>query len=107
MTLVSFVFKFLGRGLFVLLAHPVIALLFEMQGQVGTARFDDASVQHNVNIVGFDVVQQALIMGDDQHAEFGSAQGVDAFGNDAQRVDVETRIGLIQNGDLRFEGCHL
>ena len=53
------------------------------------------------------MVQQALVVGHHQHGAFGTAHGVDAFGDDSERVNVETRVGLVEDGELRFENCHL
>ena len=57
--------------------------------------------------VRLDVVQQPLIVGDDQHAEIGTHLGIHAVGDDAQRVNVQPRIGLVQNGKLRLQQRHL
>jgi hypothetical protein len=35
------------------------------------------------------------------------AQRVHALGHDAQRVDVEARVGLVEDGQLRLEQRHL
>ena len=42
-------------------------------GQLGAALLDDPAVQHDVDEVGLDVAEDALVVGDDQHAEVGSA----------------------------------
>ena len=57
--------------------------------------------------VGFDVVEQALIMGDDEERAVLAAQRVDAVGDDAQRVDVEAEIGLVEHAKLGREQRHL
>ena len=57
--------------------------------------------------VGADVVQQALIVGDHQHRPVGRAHGVDPLGDDAQGVDVEAGVGLVQDAQLGFEYRHL
>ena len=40
-------------------------------------------------------------------ARSGRAQRVDAVGDDPQRVDVEARVGLVEDGELRLEHRHL
>ena len=40
-------------------------------------------------------------MGDDEDAHVGARHRVDAVGDDAQGVDVQARVGLVQDGDLR------
>ena len=48
-------------------------------------------------------------MGDEEHAESRpfAAHGLHAVGHDAQRVDVEARVGLVEHGQLRVEHGHL
>jgi hypothetical protein len=53
--------------------------------------------------VGFDVVEQALIVGDDHERALRSAQCVDAVGHRLERVDVEAGIGLVENRELRLQ----
>src|SRR5947209_7141619 len=57
--------------------------------------------------VGGDVVQHALIVGDEQNAQVGSGQSVDALRNDAQGVDVEAGVGFVHQGDLWLKQGHL
>ena len=52
-------------------------------------------------------VEEALIVGDDQHGAVGAAQRVDAAGDDLERVDVEARIGLVEDRERRFQQRHL
>ena len=51
--------------------------------------------------VGLDHVQDALVVGDDQDAHVGPGELVDALGDGAQGVDVEARVGLVEDRDLR------
>ena len=81
--------------------------VFQVQCQIRPAKFNNSSTQHHMDVIGLDVVQQALIVCDDQHTHVLAHQGIDAVCNDAQRVDIQTGIGLIQDGDLRLERCHL
>ena len=46
-------------------------------------------------------------MGDEQHAQVGAELGVDALGDDAQRVDVEAGVGLVEDRELGLEHGHL
>ncbi len=61
----------------------------------------------NVNLVRHDIGQQALIVGDDEERAFSGAQGIDAIGDNLQRINVETAIGFIQYGKARVEHGHL
>ena len=54
-----------------------------------------------------DVVQHALVVGDHQHPHLRGQGGVDALGHVAQRVDVQARIGLVQDRHLRPDDGHL
>ena len=79
----------------IFLANPIVAVFFEVERKVGSARFDDPPIEHDVDEVRFDVIQQALVMGDDKHAKVRTGEGVDPLRNNPQRVDVETRISLV------------
>ena len=46
-------------------------------------------------------------MGDEQDPELGVELGVDALGDDAQRVDVEAGVGLVEDRELGLEDGHL
>ena len=60
-----------------------------------------------MDVVGGDVVEQALVVGDEEHAALGRAHGVDALGDDLQRVDVEAGVGLVEDAVFRLEHHHL
>ena len=60
-----------------------------------------------MHMVGLDVIEQALVVRDEQHAAIGRAHGIDAFGNDLERIDVEARVGLVEDAVLRLEHHHL
>ena len=57
--------------------------------------------------VGHDVVEEALIVRDDDRGAVGGAERVHAVGDNLERVDIEARIGLVEDGQLRFEHGHL
>ena len=58
---------------------------------------------------GVEVVEQALVVGDEQDAELGPvvADLADALGDDPQRVDVEAGVGLVEDRELGLEDRHL
>ena len=76
---------------------PVVAAFFEFEGELFAAGFDDAAVFEDVDDVGLDVVQQALVVGDDEEAAVLAAHGVHAAGDDFEGVDVETRVGFVED----------
>ena len=60
-----------------------------------------------MHAVRHDVIQQALVVGDDEKRALGTAQVVDAFGDDFKRVNVKAGVGFIQNGEARLQHRHL
>ncbi len=72
-------------------------------GQFGAAGENYAAVEEHVDVVGFDVVENALVVGDDEHAQVGADKAVDTLGHGAHRVDVQARVGFVENGELGLE----
>src|SRR2546425_559251 len=87
--------------------QPSVAFLFELQRQVFPAGLDDAAVRQNVNEVRNDIVQQPLVVRHHDDGALGTAQRIDAVRHDPQSVDVETRVGLVKDGEPRLEHGHL
>src|SRR5262245_53527816 len=87
--------------------QPVIALFFKFERKVRTARLDDAAVGKDVNHIGSDVIEQALVVSNEENAAVRTAHEIDAFGNDFKRVDVEARIGFVEHGIARLQHEHL
>ena len=76
--------------------------------KLGAAALNDSAVQHDVNEVRLDIIENSLIVCDDQHThiiQFVESPG--AFGHDAQGIDVESGIRLIHDGDLWLKNRHL
>ena len=84
-----------------------VALLLESQGEVLAAALDDAALGQHVDVVRLDVVEQALVVRDQQHAEVRVEHRVDALGDDAKCVDVEARVGLVEDRHLGLQDGHL
>ena len=61
----------------------------------------------HVDEIRHDVVEQPLVVGDHEHRALGAAQRVHAVRDDAQRVDVEARVGLVEDREPRLEHRHL
>ena len=59
--------------------------------------------------VGLQFIEQSLVVRDNHDAKLRSlsAHFADALGHDAQRVDVEARVGLVENRQVGLEHCHL
>jgi hypothetical protein len=60
-----------------------------------------------VDDVGLDVVEQTLVVGDQQDAEVRVQHRIDALGDDPQGIDVEPRIGLVEDRHLGLDDRHL
>lgn len=50
---------------------PAVAFFFEFKGQFGPAGAHDSAVDQDVHKVGHDVVEQALVVGYDDHGPIG------------------------------------
>ena len=61
----------------------------------------------NVHEVGSDVVEQSLVVGDDDGGILVGAQLVDSLRYDAQGVDVEAAVGLVENRQAGLQHGHL
>jgi len=68
-------------------------MLFKMHSQVGAAGFNDSPGQHNMDEIGFNVVQYSLIMGDDQNTQIRPIEGVYTVGDYTQCIDIQSGIG--------------
>ena len=84
-----------------------VARLLELERKLRPAGARHAPVGEHMHPVRNDVVQEPLVMGDDEHGAIGTAQRVHALGDDAQGVDVEARIGLVEDAERRIEQRHL
>ena len=62
---------------------------------------------HDVHHVRLNVVEQTLIMRDQQRGPVRRLQGIHALGHDAQGINVQARVGFVQNGQARIQDCHL
>ena len=87
----------------------LVALGLDRWRQLGAAAGDDATVDQEVHDVGDELLEQALVVRDGEHAELGAllAHGAHASADDAQRIDVEARVRLVEHGHERLEQRHL
>src|SRR5947207_12656606 len=84
-----------------------VALVLEPQGKILAAALHDPALGQDMDDIRGDVVEQALVMGDQEHAELGVEHRIDALGDDPQGVDVEPGVGLIEDRDLGLDDRHL
>src|SRR5712692_12063410 len=54
-----------------------------------------------------DIVQYTLVVGNQQNAQVWTRERIHAFGHDLESVDVQARVGLVHQGDLRLKQSHL
>ena len=71
--------------------------------ELGPALGDDPATHEDVDVVGLDVAQDALVVRDQERAHVGADERVHAGRDDPERVDVETGVGLVEDRDLRLE----
>src|SRR5262249_28599517 len=90
-----------------LFPDPVIALPLELEGQLLATGLHDLAVEEHVDLVRLDVLQEPLIVRHQDHRVVGLPQAVHALRDGLERVDVEARVRLVQNGELRLEHRHL
>src|SRR5947207_2171850 len=60
-----------------------------------------------MNEIWNEIAEQTLVMSDDQHRVLLATKRIHALGDDAQGIDVESGIGLVEDGQLRIEYGHL
>src|SRR3954470_20243389 len=88
--------------------EAVVALVLQLLGELLAALLDDAAVDEDVHEVGLDVAQDAGVVRDEQNPDLAArADPVDALGDDAQGVDVETGVGLVEDRHLGLEQLEL
>src|SRR5215204_197623 len=90
-----------------LLAHPVVALLFQIVGELLAARGHQPAVQHHMDPVRLDVPEYPLVVGDDNRRELGPLHLVDTLRHDLQGVYVQPRVSLVHDGEFGVEHEHL
>src|SRR5687767_3259241 len=85
------------------LAELAVALGLDLLDQLRAAAVRDAAVEEDRHAVRLDEVQDPLVVGDDQDAHAGlGLDRVDRVADDVERVDVEARVGLVEDGDARL-----
>ncbi len=77
---------------------PVITAGFEFESQFLAAALDDAAVHHHMHLIRHDVIEQSLIVRDkeDRFVFVGLVDFIDAVGDGAEGVDVESGVGFVE-----------
>ena len=76
-------------------------------GELGPAFLHDTPIDEYVDEVGLDVVEDPLVVRDHERAHRRADELLHAARDDLERVDVETRVGLVEHGDARLQHRHL
>src|SRR5205823_3348978 len=90
-----------------LLEDPSVAMLLQVPGEVGIAALDDPAIDEHVDVFWNHVVEQALVVGHDEHRARRAAHRIDPVRDEAQRVDVEAGVRFVEDAELRLEDRHL
>ena len=94
-------------GGFHFLFNPIVTFFFEFEGQVLVAGFHYSSIVKYMNKIGYNVVEQPLVVCDDNCSVVCAFQFVHTVGHYTQRINVETRIGFVEDRQTRIEHSHL
>src|SRR3954449_5098520 len=86
----------------------VVALGLEPVGELRPALLDEPATDEDVDVVRLDVAKDARVVGDEERARrAGPAHPVDARRHDLERVDAETGVGLVEDGELGLQQLEL
>src|ERR1700758_2594528 len=75
----------------------------ELYGESFVARLNDAAALQYVHPIRLDIVEQPLVVGDQDDGAVGRALLVDPARHHLQRIDVETAVGLVEDGQTRLQ----
>ena len=84
-----------------------VALHVEASGKFRPAGLPDLTLDHDVHHVGTQLVEQPAVVGDGEHPESLVGEGLDPLGAVPQRIDVETRVQFVKDGDTWAQHCEL
>ena len=87
--------------------YPVKPFFFYFVSQACVAVLNYAAIDEHVNKVGLEIVEHALVMGNDKGARLRGAKGVETLRHDAKGIHVKTAVRLVQYGKSRFQYSHL
>ena len=85
-----------------------VAVSFDVVSKFWATFTNNATIVEYVNEVRLYILQDASEVSDQKHTSLTlGANSIDSFGNNAQSVNVKTRVGLIQNSNLWIDKFHL
>ncbi len=76
-----------------------VAVTFQLVNELGTSGGDDTTLHQDVDDVGPQLGEQALVVGDGQHAQAVLVGlGFDASAHVDERIHIEARVDLVEDG---------
>src|SRR5207245_4677611 len=81
----------------------LVALGLEPVRELGTTFLNDTPTDHHVHEIALDEVENPLVVGDDDGAHLRSHELLYPVRDDPDRVDIETGISLVEDGDPRLQ----
>src|SRR6266446_7948595 len=69
--------------------EPLVTFVFEFESQFFATRLDNATIEHDMHEVRGDIVQDALVVGDEQNTQLRASQRIDAFRYNFERIDIQ------------------
>src|ERR1700722_1306630 len=89
-------------------AKALVAVFFELVGQLRATRFDDPASDEYVHELRMDIPQNPGVVRDQQNAAvLGFGVTVHALADHPQGVDIQPGVGLVEDRDLGLEQSQL
>src|SRR6266436_2193804 len=87
--------------------ESAVAASLEFQRETFVARLNDPAALQHMYPIGLDIIEEALVVGDQDDRAVGCALLVDTARNRLERVDVEAAVGLVEDRQTRLQHRHL
>ena len=71
--------------------------VFQSPSPIPVHRLYDTSAQQYMYRIGFDIVQQSLVVGNDHSTGFRSLEFVETVGHNTQGIHIQSGIRFVQN----------
>src|SRR5438093_6253400 len=86
---------------------PRVALLLELESQLLPARPDKPAIEEDMHGIRDNVIKEALVMSYHDDRAILRPEVIDPLRHGLQGIDVEPRVGLIEDRELGVEDGHL
>src|SRR5437773_10818136 len=77
------------------LARPIVPSLFELASELFPAAPNNSPRHHDVDVIGNNIIQEALIASDEQYTKIAAAQRIHSARDGLQRVDAQAAAGIV------------